>query len=136
MIISLKKLLTILFILSVFVSLIACGSGGGDDSNDSSNQTPAVDMSGTWSGTWESSVYSLSGTFTANIKQQKSTLSGSIDVPYISMIGADLKGTVEGNTIVFGDIDNQITFTGTVSEDSTTSSGTYVDCAVLFRSIK
>ena len=81
-------------------------------------------VTGTWRGTWQSSVYGVSGIFTAIIIQQGSTLSGSIDIPDIGIFDASLKGTVDGNTITFGDIQNQITFTGTVSGDS--SSGTYV----------
>ena len=84
----------------------------------------SVDVTGTWNGTWKSSVRVLSGTFTAKIEQHSSTLSGSIDVPEIGMRDANLKGTVDGNTITFGDIEEQITFTGTVNGNS--SSGTYV----------
>jgi len=84
----------------------------------------SVNVTGTWEGTWQSPVHSLSGTFTTNIEQQSSTLSGSIDVPEIGMFDANLKGTVDGNIITFGDIEDRITFTGTVAIDS--SSGTYV----------
>ena len=84
----------------------------------------SVGVTGKWNGTWESSVYGLGGHFTTNIIQQSSTLSGSINIPDIGMFDADLKGTVDGNTITFGDIEDQITFTGTVSGDS--SSGTYI----------
>jgi len=91
-------------------------SGGGGDDN--------IDVIGTWQGNWQSLVYSVGDSFTANITQQDSTLSGSIDVPYLYMYDADLKGTVDGNTITFGDVADQITFTGTVSGNS--ASGTYV----------
>ncbi|MEC4676054.1 MAG: hypothetical protein VST72_03900 [Nitrospirota bacterium] len=121
MMISIRKLLTPLFMLFVVVSITACGSGG-DDSAGSSN----VDISGSWSGTWASSVYTLDDTFDTTITQQGSILSGSINVPYISLAGADLKGTIDGRTITFGDIAGLITFTGTVSQDATTLSGTYV----------
>ena len=84
----------------------------------------SVGVTGKWNGTWGSSIYGLGGTFTANIIQQSSTLSGSIDIPGIGMFDAGLKGTVDGNTITFGDIEDQITFTGMVSGNS--SSGTYV----------
>lgn len=86
---------------------------------------PSLDITGTWNGTWNSSVYGISGSFKANIAQQGSTLSGSIDIPEIGISGEDLVGTLDGNTITFGDIGGQITFTGTVS-GNTAFSGTYI----------
>jgi hypothetical protein len=83
-----------------------------------------VDMTGIWLGTWQSSSYGASGTFTVDIIQNGSTLSGRNDVPQIGMSRADLKGTVTGNAIEFGDIDDEITFSGTVS-GSSSASGTY-----------
>jgi len=85
----------------------------------------SVNVTGTWEGIWQSSVYGLSGTFTAIIIQHDSTLSGSIEVPEIEMYSTDLAGTATDDTIVFGDIENQITFTGTLSGDSM-ASGTYI----------
>jgi hypothetical protein len=82
-------------------------------------------VTGTWHGNWQSSAYGISGTFTADITQHGSTLNGKIDVPQIGMTNADLKGTVNENMIKFGDIDDQITFSGTVSGGSS-ASGTYV----------
>jgi hypothetical protein len=52
-------------------------------------------------------------------------LSGTINVPEIGMNGASLKGSVDGNTITFGDIDDKITFTGIVGGESA-ASGTYI----------
>jgi hypothetical protein len=88
-------------------------------------QSTTVNVTGTWQGSWQSSAHNINGTFTTNITQQGSVLSGTINVPEISMSGADLKGTVNGNIITFGDIDEKITFTGTVSGESA-ASGTYI----------
>jgi len=84
-----------------------------------------VNVTGTWQGSWQSSAHNINDTFSTNITQQGSVLSGTINVPEIGMSGADLKGTVNGNTITFGDIDEKITFTGTVSGESA-ASGTYI----------
>jgi len=83
-----------------------------------------VNVTGTWVGTWGSSAHSLSGTFSADIVQWGTLLNGSISVPQIGMSGAALVGSVQGSTFVFGDIDNRITFTGTLS-DGSTASGSY-----------
>jgi hypothetical protein len=91
-------------------------------------QTQAVqDVSGTWQGTWQSTVYSLSDTFSATITQNGNTLSGTISVPYIGMMNAQLTGTYTQNNITFGDINHIITFTGSVANDQNalTASGTY-----------
>jgi hypothetical protein len=89
-----------------------------------------VDVAGTWIGTWSSSAYSLGGTFSADIVQWGALLNGSISVPQIGMSGAALVGSVQGSTFVFGDIDNRITFTGTLS-DASTASGSYAYPAVI-----
>ena len=88
-------------------------------------QSTTVNVTGTWQGSWQSSAHNINGTFATNITQQGSVLSGTINVPEIGMSGADLKGTVNGNIITFGDIDEKITFTGTVSGESA-ASGTYI----------
>ena len=85
-----------------------------------------VDVTGTWEGSWQSSVYTtMSGTFATNITQQDTLLFGTISVPEIHISEANLKGTIFGNFITFGDIEEKITFTGILMNDST-SSGTYV----------
>ena len=60
-------------------------------------QSTTVNVIGTWQGSWQSSPHNINGTFTTNITQQGSILSGTINVPEIGMSGADLKGTVNGN---------------------------------------
>lgn len=86
---------------------------------------PIVDITGKWDGDWQSSTLGLSGPFSADITQQGSTLSGSITISDIGINNAELQGTVAGNTIVFGDINSQITFVGVLEEDSVSASGTY-----------
>lgn len=88
----------------------------------------SFDVLGTWSGSWFSS-YGVNGTFTARVTQVNGTsLGGTIDVPYIGMFGASLKGTVDDDHITFGDVADTITFAGTMAEQpagSLTASGTY-----------
>jgi len=84
-----------------------------------------IDLTGTWKGTWHSRVYGINGDFKTTVVQQGSTLSGLISVPDIGIYNADLKGTGTGNNVVFGDFAGKITFTGTLSGNSTLS-GTYV----------
>jgi hypothetical protein len=100
-------------------------SGTGSNTMVKINPSTTIDVEGTWQGTWQSHAYGLSGTFSTNITQQNSALSGTISVPEIGMSGATLKGSVNGNIITFGDIDDKITFTGTVAGESA-ASGTYV----------
>ena len=83
-----------------------------------------VDATGTWNGNYASDNYGISGTFSATIVDTNGQLTGTISVPFISMVDAELVGTVDGNAITFGDIDNRITFTGVVKA-SGTASGTY-----------
>ncbi len=48
----------------------------------------------------------------------------TVTVPHISMTDAELSGTYENSTMVFGDINGTITFTGTVT-DSDNAFGTF-----------
>jgi hypothetical protein len=82
------------------------------------------DASGTWEGTWSSTSYGISGSFTAKITQTGTNLSGTIDVPDVGIIDTELKGTASGESMIFGDINDRITFTGTRS-GSNNASGTY-----------
>jgi hypothetical protein len=84
-----------------------------------------VDASGTWNGNFSSSNHSgTSGTFTATIVDTNGQLTGTISVPFISMVDAQLVGTVTGTAIAFGDIDSRIIFTGTVTSGGS-AQGTY-----------
>ncbi len=86
--------------------------------------SPSDNVTGQWDGNWESGENGMSGTFTADIVQQGTVLSGKISVPYIGMEDAELKGTATGDTIVFGDINDEIVFTGTTTS-ATAASGTF-----------
>jgi photosystem II stability/assembly factor-like uncharacterized protein len=93
------------------------------DFSISNGSVPPVNVSGAWEGTWQSNQ-GASGTFSVDLTQQGTTLSGSISVPDVGLSNAALKGTIDGTTIVFGDINDTITFTGTITDDSS-ASGTY-----------
>lgn len=99
-------------------------SGSADIMMTKNVQSTAINVSGTWQGHWQSYTHGISGYFDAIIIQKDSTLSGTINVPEIGLNNSKLKGTVFNNNITFGDIDDKITFTGTVIEEST-ASGTY-----------
>ncbi len=97
---------------------VACG--------DSTSPEDSANMNGIWFGAWSSSISSSNGSLIANIVQQGSSLVGSIDLPEGDMYGEQLTGIVNGYEISFGDIAQQITFTGTVQGD-TLASGAYED---------
>jgi uncharacterized delta-60 repeat protein len=102
--------------------IAACGGSGSGSGNG--NGDALGDMDGTWEGTWVSGeVSGRNGSFEAQVVQSGSSLSGSIDIPYIGMENAVLTGTVSGSRITFGDIDHTITFVGSVSGDR--CSGTF-----------
>ena len=86
---------------------------------------PIMDVTGEWKGTWESVSTGLKGQFTSAVVQQGGSLTGTITVPEIGLNKAQLKGSVTGNTIAFGDINDQITFVGVLGEDTVSASGTY-----------
>ncbi len=85
----------------------------------------STNVTGIWRGTWESDENSYDGVFTANITQNNSVLTGTIDVPYIGLDGAELTGTVNGSAFTFGDIDGEIVFTGIIGTDTLKASGNY-----------
>ncbi len=85
--------------------------------------TKKVNFEGKWTGTWTNKDNSISGTFSANVTQTDTLLTGTIDVPLINLTNEDLKGFVSGNVVYFGDINNKIKFIGTINEDS--GIGTY-----------
>jgi hypothetical protein len=83
-----------------------------------------MNATGRWSGTYESKEYHQTGTFSVVITDTDGNLTGTIDVPFIGMIDTELTGTVDGNAITFGDINGEITFSGTLTE-SDTAAGSY-----------
>lgn len=83
-----------------------------------------ADATGIWDGSYTSDNYGISDTFSATVVDTDGQLTGTISVPFINMVDAELVGTVDGNTITFGDIDNRITFTG-VMTGASTAMGSY-----------
>ncbi len=108
-----------LFLACLLLILIGCKK-----ETNNENSTP-VNFSGNWIGTWKSTSYNMTGSFTVNVTQKQGTLSGTISVPDIEMQNATLTGTVNGSNISFGDVNNTISFTGKLTNDST-ASGNYV----------
>ncbi len=86
-----------------------------------------VNYSGIWEGTWTSDEYSMSGTFSVGVTQTGNILSGTIDVPEISLSDAVLQGEVHGRIVSFGDIDGIIKFAGTANNSSSSGNYTYPD---------
>lgn len=84
-----------------------------------------VDASGSWSGTFHSEEYGISGGFSVEIIDTDGILTGTISVPYIDMVNAQLQGEVDGSAITFGDIEGRITFSGILS-NSNAAEGSYV----------
>ncbi|MFZ5571797.1 MAG: hypothetical protein ACOZF0_15460 [Thermodesulfobacteriota bacterium] len=82
------------------------------------------DASGWWQGSWASGLFGIKGGFTAAITQQGATLTGTINVPDIGIENEPLKGTASGSSIVFGDVNDRIIFSGELS-GTTTAAGTY-----------
>lgn len=78
-----------------------------------------TDIEGQWAGNWESDDSYSDGTFSVNINQSNNNLSGSINIPSLGMNNDGLSGTFSGNSILFGDIGNEIVFYGVVDSDST-----------------
>ncbi|HET6451262.1 MAG TPA: hypothetical protein VFI08_08120, partial [Spirochaetia bacterium] len=101
--------------LAAILSLWGC-SPGGDTSR-------TFDATGAWSGTY-AAAGSSGHTFTAQVVQNGTSLSGTISIPLIGMSGAALSGAVDGDSIQFGDIARTISFSGTAQADDT-ASGTY-----------
>ena len=88
--------------------------------------TGTANFGGEWNGTWESEENSVNGTFSANVTQTDTTLTGTIDVPFVGITNASLKGFVSGNIVYFGDIENKIKFIGTVNGNSGTGTYSYM----------
>ena len=82
-----------------------------------------ANFEGVWNGTWNSEENPVDGTFSANVTQTGTVLSGIINVPYLGLSNASLKGLVNGNVVFFGDVDDKIKFVGIVNGDA--GEGTY-----------
>ncbi len=108
-------------------AMLCAGCGGSSDSHTVSN----VLLPDTWSavcpGTYVSSVYSATGSFEASLSKSGTALTGTLSVPAIDMTDSPLTGIAQGSSIVFGDIAQRISFTGSFQGNSggLTGAGTY-----------
>jgi len=88
--------------------------------------TGAAGLEGTWSGTWDTDIPQVKGTFSWTIEVTPNGFKGTIDIQDTSCVSnGQVDIALEGDTITIGSIqaEQPITFTGTVSGD--TMSGTY-----------
>ena len=88
--------------------------------------TGAAVLEGTWSGTWDTDVPQVNGTFSWTIEATPNGFTGTIDIQDTSCVSSgQVDIALDGDTITIGSIqaEQPITFTGTVSGD--TMSGTY-----------
>jgi hypothetical protein len=88
--------------------------------------TSAAVLEGTWSGTWDTDIPQVKGTFSWTIEATPSGFTGTIDIQDTSCVSnGQVDIALDGDTITIGSIqaEQPITFTGTVSGD--TMSGTY-----------
>lgn len=88
-------------------------------------QTTVFNVNGKWQGNWQSDGGHLQGTFQANIIQDNSILTGTIDIPGVFISAKDLKGILSGEEIIFGDIDDEILFSGLIESTADSASGDY-----------
>ncbi|MBN2804913.1 MAG: hypothetical protein JXR91_17590 [Deltaproteobacteria bacterium] len=91
---------------------------------DSSDACVDCNMSGIWIGTYSGKNYTDGG-FIVQITQEKASLGGTIDLPILgfSKDKTEIAGTIDGNNISFGDIEQTITFSGQTGTNA--ASGTY-----------
>ena len=125
------------------VLLSACETGSTDVSGGSTETAPtgptettgptaatgptgAAVLEGTWSGTWDTDIPQVNGTFSWTIEATPNGFAGTIDIQDTSCVSSgQVDIALDGDTITIGSIqaEQPITFTGTVSGD--TMSGTY-----------
>jgi hypothetical protein len=88
--------------------------------------TSAGVLEGAWSGTWDTDVPQVNGTFSWTIEANPNGFTGTIDIQDTSCVSSgQVDIALDGDTITIGSIqaEQPITFTGTLSGD--TMSGTY-----------
>jgi hypothetical protein len=88
--------------------------------------TSGVALEGTWSGTWDTDIPQVHGTFSWTIEATPNGFTGTIDIQDTSCVSnGQVDVALDGDTITVGSIqaEQPITFTGTVAGD--TMSGTY-----------
>ena len=85
-------------------------------------QTPSVDMTGVWEGSYTGNDGST-GQICVELQQTGNNLSGSLYIQGQGLAGS-VTGTLSGNNIEFG-IAAGVQYSGTVSSDGNSASGTY-----------
>jgi len=89
-------------------------------------EKPSINIQGKWQGTWISDEGQLQGTFEVNLTQETSMLTGTIDIPGAFFSAMNLKGVLSGSEIIFGDIDDEILFSGIMQLSGDSASGDYI----------
>jgi collagen type VII alpha len=131
-------------VVAAILLLSACETGSTDVTGGSTPTTPtgptestgptaatgptgdAAALEGTWSGTWDTDIPQVHGTFSWTIEATANGFKGTIDIQDTSCVSnGQVDIALDGDTITIGSINAEqpITFTGTVSGD--TMSGTY-----------
>ncbi len=110
---------------ALLVSAVMCGCSDSTSPKGDGGPESPVNVQGQWIGAWESSVHAAQGDFVLTLLQDRTVLTGTIDIPSIGMSDVAVSGTVTATQIAFGDIDQRISFVGTVTADSLSASGTY-----------
>jgi len=112
--------------------LLGCGGGGngGGSSPTAPTSSGTGNLTGTYAGTFTSSLGGGSGNIDATLTQSGNRLSGSVQLsgnPRLLFTSGTVSGTVEGTSVVFGVVStsgvHRVNFQGTVS--GTRISGTY-----------
>lgn len=83
---------------ALIVALFAlCVVAAGCATASTVQQPPAVDVTGTWSGTWQQG--SNTGDITLELKQVNADVTGNVVVPGWAHFNGPLSGTVAGNEL-------------------------------------
>jgi len=101
--------------------LSACGGGG------NSNSTP-VNIAGNWQFTSNSTTFGFTSTATGQINQNGSSVSGTLSLSGTPCAQtAAFSGTLNGTSLsaTLNESGQNVSFTGTVSADGNSGSGTY-----------
>lgn len=104
-----KKLTLLLSMLIFFLNFIPFGCSGGGDSS----KPPTVNVTGNWSGSWNSGNGIDGGAVSLALTQNGSDFSGTITISGSPCFSAgNISGTVSGNNITSGAV-----FTGSLRVD-------------------
>lgn len=105
----------------LLVVLSACGGGG-------NSSTAPVNMAGNWQFTGNSTTFGYTFTASGQVNQTKSSISGTLSLSGSPCARtADFSGTLNGTSLsaTLNESGQNVSFTGTVSADGNSLSGTY-----------